>query len=126
MDALTEVVAAATSWATDEDRAGALAVLACRLALEIETGSSSQEKVPAPTAALSKELRATLAELEELRAGDDAQSSLAQVLSTPIWDAARSEPTDAGPSRGKGRASPRKAADAVAATGSRRGDGAAS
>lgn len=124
MGPLTEAVEAATSWAGSEDRAGALATLARHLAREI--GSSSNDKAPTQTAALSKELRATLAELEELRAGDDAQSSLAQVLSTPVWDGPRSDPADARSSRGQGRPGAGKTADAVAASRRRRGDGAAS
>jgi hypothetical protein len=98
---LVDAVTSAVSWADGDDgRPGALAALALQLANEL-VGESDREK-PAPTAQLSKELRATLDELEELRDSDDAQASLGTVLSSPVWDATQPGPTDAGSARRKG------------------------
>ena len=86
---MKESVRAAVHWALDATgRANALAELALTLADEL--GAESLSDKPAPTAQLSKELRATLEELEGLRDSDDAGASLGVVLSTPIWNAQES------------------------------------
>jgi hypothetical protein len=86
---LIQAVESAVSWAVGGDgHASALAELALTLASELMAEGASDK--PAPTAQLSKELRATLEELEGLRDGDDAGASLGAVLSSPVWDAQRS------------------------------------
>ena len=103
MSHLQNSVSEAVAWAADsgDRRAAALAALAVTLADELVDPNVDEHKAP-PTAQLAKELRATLADLEALRDGDDAEASLGVVLSSPVWDDARSKPADAGSARRKG------------------------
>lgn len=83
---LVAAVAEATEWAlvAKSGRAQALAQLARTLAKDIATPPVTDGKSAPPTAALAKELRATLEDLEGLRDGDDAQGQLVSGLSTPV------------------------------------------
>lgn len=112
---LAEAVEEAVSWAfeSESSHAAALAALATSLATEISNPPTGDK--PPPTAALAKELRATLEDLEGLRDGDDADASLGLVLSSPVWDASKSGPANARPARRKSVGKSQKAADAVAA-----------
>lgn len=93
---LVTAVDAATAWATD-GTASALAQLCRRLAREIDATGDT------PTAALAKELRATLETLEAMRDSDDAGADLAVILSTPVRDGQESQQGNARPARRKDR-----------------------
>lgn len=114
---LVAAVDGATQWAIDGDpgRAQALAHLARELARYVvgpamdDAPAESLKELLAkkattspPTAALAKELRATLEDLEGLRDGDDAQGQLVSGLSTPVLHGAGSQPTDIRTARRKG------------------------
>lgn len=134
---LEEAVIGATQWAVDgaAGQAQALAHLARQLAREI-TGPSTDEpleslnellakaKGSSQTAALAKELRATLVDLEALRDNKDADAGIAAGMSTPVWDTPESGPPDAGTTRRRRSPKAGQAPDAVAAVRGRRGAGA--
>ena len=114
--ALTTVATEAVAWATvsESGRAKALAELAIKLAGEITRTPVGEESSP-PIAALSKELRATLADLEALRDGTAAETSLGVVLSAPVWDTEKPRPAKPRATRRKSTDPDREATDAVAA-----------
>lgn len=119
---LESAVHDAVEWAFEGEslHAAALAALAESLARDIANPVVMKAGTP-PAAALSKELRATLEDLEGLRDGDDADASLGLVLSSPVWDAEK--PGEAKPrsSRRQSVGEPEEAVDVVAK--SRRGRG---
>jgi len=115
---LVTAVTKAVAWTTKSKsgRAKALGQLAIDLATEM--GRPAKKDIPPPPiAALAKELRATLTEIEGLSDGDETQASLAAVLSAPVWDSEKPKPAKPRTTRSKGGGSTRKAADAVAKTG---------
>lgn len=113
---LSDVVETTVAWAIAEGspHAKSLAQLAIDLATEITRPATKYVGAP-PVAALSKELRATLADLEALRDGTAAETSLGVVLSAPVWDTEKPRPAKPRATRRKSTDPDREATDAVAA-----------
>ena len=132
MGDLVEAVESAVAWVEDtgSGHAKALAALACELARDIvgpplddgpaeslkELLAKKATNAP-PTAALAKELRATLEDLEGLRDGDTAGADLGAQMSTPVFHTPQSGPADAGAERGQGGKVAAPALHAVAGVG---------
>ena len=132
--ALLAAVNDATEWAVvgGPGRANALGELARQLARDITDPPVADGKSAPPTAAMAKELRATLEDLEGLRDTSTAEESLGKLLSIPdladqvpakVRNTKKSGSANAGSEVVEDQSGARKASDAVATPRQRRGDG---